>query len=111
MYLHECICIRNDSIIKELNMKSIHPNFLALTLAGLLSAASASALAQSMPDTTAGASSFKSFDSNGDGKISLEEFKAQGGQEQVFTETDTNQDKSLSNDEFSMLGKPSTKRY
>ena len=100
-------------------MKSIRPHFLTLTLAGLLSAASASALAQSMPDTapetsfspTAGASSFKTFDSNGDGKISLEEFKAQGGQEQVFTATDANQDKSLSNDEFSMLGKPSTKRY
>lgn len=96
-------------------MKSIHPNFLTLTLAGLLSAASASALAQSMPGTsfspTPSASSFKSFDGNGDGNISLEEFKAQGGQEKIFTETDANQDKSLSNDEFSKLGTPSTKRY
>ena len=94
-------------------MKSIHPHFLTLTLAGLLSAASASAWAQSMPDAapTAGASSFKNHDSNGDGKISLEEFKAQGGQEQTFTKMDANQDKSLSNDEFSKLGKSSTKSY
>ncbi|WP_059755675.1 hypothetical protein [Thiobacillus denitrificans] len=97
-------------------MKSIHPHFLTLTLAGLLSAASASALAQPMPEAapggaapTAGAPSFKSIDSNGDGKISLEEFKAQGGQEQTFTELDANQDKNLSKDEFSKLGKPSTK--
>jgi len=99
-------------------MKSIHPHFLTLTLAGLLSAASASALAQPMPEAapastaaTAGAPSFKSHDSNGDGKISLEEFKAQGGQEQVFTAIDANQDMRLSNDEFSKLGKPSAQRY
>jgi hypothetical protein len=101
-------------------MKSIHPHFLTLTLAGLLSAASASAVAQSMPDTapesaapTAGAAStsFMNFDSNGDGKISLEEFKAQGGGEQIFTAIDANQDMSLNNDEFSKLGKPSAQRY
>jgi len=99
-------------------MKSIRPHVLTLTLAGLLSAASASALAQSMTEPTpgtaaptAGASSFKSYDSNGDGKISLDEFKAQGGQEQAFTGIDANQDKSLSKDEFSKLGKPSTKPY
>jgi hypothetical protein len=99
-------------------MKSIHPHFLTLTLAGLLSAASVSAFAQPMPEAapasaaaTAGAPSFKSHDSNGDGKISLEEFKAQGGQEQTFTKMDANQDKSLSNDEFSKLGKSSTKPY
>lgn len=98
-------------------MKSIHPHFLTLTLAGLLSAASASALAQPMPEaapsaaSTADAPSFKSYDSNGDGKISLEEFKAQGGDERTFTKMDANKDKSLSNDEFSKLGKSSTKPY
>ena len=101
-------------------MKSIHPNFLTLTLAGLLSAASASALAESMPDTAprvsapapvTGAPSFKSVDGNADREISLEEFKAQGGQGQAFPGIDANQDKSVSKDEFSKLGKPSTKPY
>ncbi|MBS1218869.1 MAG: transport-associated protein, partial [Proteobacteria bacterium] len=32
-------------------------------------------------------------------KISVEEFKAQGGQEQAFREADANRDNSLSNDE------------
>ena len=101
-------------------MKSIHPNFLTLTLAGLLSAASASALAQAMPEPAPGVSapapatgapSFKSVDSNSDGKVSLKEFKAQGGNEQAFTDIDANQDKNLSTDEFSKLGKASTKSY
>lgn len=100
-------------------MKSIHPNFLTLTLAALLSATSASVLAQSMPDTAPGVSapapapdtapatgapSFKSVDSNADGKVSLEEFKALGGNEQIFAKIDANQDKYLSKDEFAKLG-------
>lgn len=92
-------------------MKSIHPNFLTLTLAGLLSVASASVLAQSMPGTSfspaPGAPSFQSFDGNGDGEISLEEFKAQGGDDVLFTKLDTDQDKGLSQEEFAKLGKPS----
>lgn len=89
-------------------MKSIHPNFLTLTLAGLLSAASASVLAQSTPGTSfspaPSAHSFQSVDSNNDGKISLEEFKALGGSEQTFAKTDANQDMYLSKDEFAKLG-------
>ena len=101
-------------------MKSIHPNVLTLTLAGLLSAASASVLAESMPEAApavsapapaTGAPSFQSVDSNGDGKISLDEFKAQGGDDQTFTKLDTDQDKNLSKDEFAKLGKSSTKPY
>jgi hypothetical protein len=96
-------------------MKSIQSQLLTITLAGLLSAASTAALAQSMtegsPGSAAGASSFKSFDSNGDGKVSLEEFKMQGGQEQTFSTIDTDQDKNLNSEEFAKLDKPSSKPY
>ena len=94
-------------------MKSIHPNFLTLTLAGLLSAASASVLAQPQPmpeaapgvsAPAAGAPSFQSVDRNNDGKISLAEFKVLGGNEQIFAEIDANQDKYLSKEEFAKLG-------
>jgi hypothetical protein len=91
-------------------MKSIHPHFLTLTLAGLLSAASASVMAQppeAAPGVSApatGAPRFQSVDSNNDGKISLAEFKALGGNEQIFTKLDTDQDKGLSKDEFAKLG-------
>ena len=94
-------------------MKSLHPNVLTLTLAGLLSAASASVLAQPMPEAApaisapaaaAGAPLFQSVDSNKDGKISVAEFKALGGNEQIFAEVDANQDKSLSQEEFAKLG-------
>lgn len=92
-------------------MKSIHPNFLSFTLAGLLGAASASVLAQSTPGTTfspaTDAPSFQRADSNNDGKISLEEFKAQGGDDHLFTKLDTDQNKGLSQDEFAKLGEPS----
>ena len=90
-------------------MKSIRPHVLTLTLAGLLGAASASAFAQPMPEAApaTGAPSFQSLDSNGDGKISLTEFKAQGGDDRIFTKLDTDQDKGLSQDEFAKLGKPS----
>ncbi|MHB0983777.1 MAG: hypothetical protein ACYC02_10335, partial [Thiobacillus sp.] len=74
----------------------------------LLSAASASVLAQSTPGTSfspaPSASSFQSVDSNNDGKISLEEFRVLGGSEQTFAKTDANQDKYLSKDEFAKLG-------
>jgi uncharacterized cupredoxin-like copper-binding protein len=92
-------------------MKSIRaPFFLNLTLASLLSAASVYALAQSVteatPEATASSAAayiFRSYDSNGDGAISPEEFKDKGGQEQTFTELDTNQDQRLSNDELAKL--------
>ena len=99
-------------------MKSIQSQLLTVTLAGLLSAASTAVLAQSMTEGSpgsaapaAGASSFKSFDSNGDGKVSLEEFKMQGGQEQTFSTLDADQNKSLNSEEFAKLGKPSSKPY
>lgn len=74
-------------------MKSTNYRFLNFALAGLLGTATASVLA-------AATSNFMKYDSNGDGKISLEEFQAQGGLEQAFREGDANHDNSLSNDEF-----------
>ena len=90
-------------------MKSIYPRVLTFTLTGLLGAASVSALAQPMPEAAPAtdAPSFQSVDSNNDGKISLAEFKALGGDDQTFTKLDTDQDKGLSQDEFAKLGKPS----
>ena len=86
-------------------MKSINPRFLPLALAGLLSAASASALATpSMPDATPGAPATPSgapglsYDRNGDGQISIEEFKPQGGQEQAFREGAASRDNRLNSD-------------
>lgn len=68
---------------------------LSLTLAGLLSATAAtSALAQPT------AADFKTLDSNGDGKISKEEFKAQGGQDDAFRQVDADGDNSLSAEEL-----------
>jgi len=75
-------------------MKSINPRVLTLTLAGLLSAAPAAVLAAPvMP-------AFKTADSDGDGMISLEEFQAQGGQEQAFREGDADRDNGLNSDEY-----------
>lgn len=92
-------------------MKSIHPHVLNLTLAGLLSATSAYALAQSITKAPPGGAAspaaayiFKSYDSNGDGAISPEEFKDKGGQEQTFFKLDANHDMRLSNDELAKQG-------
>lgn len=90
-------------------MKHFGRSMLNPTLAVLSALAAGAAVAE--PATKVMPSSFQDYDSNGDGKVSLEEFKAQGGIEQAFTDVDTNQDKSLSKDEFSKLGKPSTQRY
>jgi hypothetical protein len=92
-------------------MQSTTPRILSFTLAALLAAASASVVAQSMsdpapsaaPDATAPAGP----DSNGDGKISLDEYKAQGGDEKSFAEMDANQDQSLSAEELSKAGSQS----
>ena len=74
-------------------MKSINHRFMTLTLAGVLGIGVAG-------QALAATADFKAYDSNGDGKISLEEYQAQGGQVQAFHEGDTNRDNSLSQDEF-----------
>ncbi len=82
-------------------MKPIHHHTLNLALIGVLSAlTTAPALAAET------APNFKVYDDNGDGKVSLDEFKAQGGQENVFRLVDTNSDNSLSDDEFGKASSP-----
>jgi hyperosmotically inducible protein len=78
-------------------MKSIEHRILNLTLACALSAlAAAPALAgAAMPG-------FTSADGNGDGMISPEEFRAQGGHEQAFREGDANRDTRLDSGEYAM---------
>lgn len=83
-------------------MKFIHHRLTTLTLASVLgAAASTSALAASP------AADFKTYDSNGDGKISQQEYRAQGGSEGTFSMIDANGDGGLSHDEFVKKGSAS----
>lgn len=76
-------------------MKSVNHHIWILSLAGALGAAtSVSALAASA------STEFKSYDSNGDGQISLQEYQAKGGGEQTFQMIDVNGDHIVSHDEF-----------
>jgi hyperosmotically inducible protein len=70
-------------------------SILNLTLAGVLGVLIATSLLAAPV-----LSSFKSADGNGDGMVSLEEFVAQGGQEQAFREGDANRDSRLSSEEY-----------
>lgn len=80
-------------------MKSTNPRFLTLALAGLLSAASASALAtQSMPDATPGAPATPS------GAPGLSYDRNGGGQEQAFREGAASRDNRLNSDEYVKAG-------
>lgn len=76
-------------------MKTNQHRILKLTLAGMLGAFSAAALAAApvMPE-------FKTVDSNGDAKITLEEFAAKGGQAQAFREGDADRDSRLNSSEY-----------
>lgn len=69
---------------------------LNLTLAGALGAfiaPPALAAPAVMPN-------FQTADSNGDSRVSLEEFQEKGGQEQAFLQGDANRDRRLSSDEY-----------
>lgn len=74
-------------------MHLINPSVLNLALAGVLGSVAAAALAEPAPD-------FEAHDSNGDAKISLEEFKARGGEERAFRQSDADRDAKLTRDEF-----------
>ncbi len=74
-------------------MKNLDRGFLKLTLAGVLSVGVAG-------QALAATASFNAYDRNGDGRISPEEYQAQGGQAQAFRAGDANGDNSLSADEF-----------
>jgi len=96
------MCIRLNPL-QEIAMKYIHYRLTTLTLASVLGAAAAtSALAAST------AADFKTYDSNGDGKISQQEYQAQGGNEGMFRMIDANGNGSLSHDEFVKKGSAST---
>ena len=76
-------------------MKSINPRFTTLLIAGVLGGVTAApVLAAPAP------ADFKRYDSNGDGRISLEEYRAHGGKPRAFHDGDTNHDNSLSEEEF-----------
>lgn len=74
-------------------MHLINPSVLNLALAGVLGSVAATALADP-------ASDFEAYDSNGDAKISLEEFQARGGEERAFRQSDADRDAKLTRDEF-----------
>jgi Ca2+-binding EF-hand superfamily protein len=82
-----------------MNHINLNRSLLNLTLATVLSTLAAGA-ALAEPATKAAPPSFKDYDSNGDGTVSQEEFRALGGNEQTFRKADTNSDNTLSSEEF-----------
>lgn len=80
-------------------MNHFNRNLLNLTITSILSAlAAGSAVAEPAPK--AAPPSFRDYDSNGDGTVGQDEFRALGGHEQAFREGDANRDTRLSSDEF-----------
>ncbi len=82
-------------------MKHFGRSILNPTLAILATLAAGAASAE--PATPA-PSGFRDYDSNGDGMVSPEEFRAKGGDEQAFLKADTNHDNKLSSEEFAKAG-------
>jgi hypothetical protein len=83
-------------------MNHMNRSLLNLTLAAVLSTlAAGTALAEPAAKAApTSPTSFKDYDSNGDGTVSQEEFRARGGNEQTFRKADANSDNMLSSEEF-----------
>lgn len=80
-------------------MKHFNRSIANLTFAGVVGTLAASS-ALAAPTSRAIEPAFKMYDSNGDGAVSAEEFRAQGGHEQAFRDGDANGDSRLNSDEF-----------
>lgn len=80
-------------------MKTLRQTMLSLTLPIALGAVVATPAMAGIA-----APAFKTYDSNADGMVSLEEFQAQGGLVKAFHEGDTNSDLHLSKDELAKAG-------
>ena len=78
-------------------MKSVNQRVMTLAFVGLFSAVSGSVFA------AGAASAFKSYDANSDGKVSIDEYQAQGGTKSTFSTIDADGNKSLSKDEFAKI--------
>ncbi len=76
-------------------MKPLNHRFVNMALVGVLGGFVA---ASTMADPVT--HSFKDADKNGDGKVSLVEFAAQGGTPKAFREGDSNNDRRLNSDEY-----------
>jgi Ca2+-binding EF-hand superfamily protein len=87
-------------------MNTFDLRFRNLTLVGLLCAFSLTPAMAASEAPAAEAPSFKTYDSNDDGMISMAEYLAQGGKEPAFQASDTNKDNSLSIDEFVKANAP-----
>lgn len=80
-------------------MKHLNLSLRRLAVATALSTLAAGA-ALAEPAAKTGPLSLKDYDSNGDGSVSPEEFRAKGGHEQAFRDGDADGDGRLSSDEF-----------
>lgn len=77
-------------------MKATDKRFSTLTLAGLIGALGAGVAIAASPAPA----EFKALDQNRDGRLSLQEFVANGAHERAFRAGDANRDNALSSDEF-----------
>jgi hyperosmotically inducible protein len=88
-----------------MDMNRFNRNLLNLTMSTLLSTLAAGTALAAATQKAAPAS-FKDYDSNGDGKVSPDEFRARGGDEQAFRDADANRDDRLDSDEFTKARAP-----